>query len=924
MINISTPAWKTKYSQILLKMDQKAFILLIIIFNFYVVGISFRRFLSIDDKFFLFLRLPLISIVSLIIIWVIKRSRESNLKHIYMIIVLIYDFGITYSAIFEARFKNDELFYIRLLYIFMLFSIVQFQVRAEISSRIYFFQFVIKLGSLIVFLIYYDFQFKNEILFDALILIIAMCLIIMNKSFKDFFKENIEKLHYKNSSLTEKFRNIINTINKSLISINTNRFEVMVNLSMINFLKENHTECNERMINLMLVDKPNDFEKVVDPNAMFTDNEKVIIEQMRSKITKEKSLKKFQIFEQKLAIIHKFLNEMSSENTLKHEKFSLFEILSQHRVFEEKEQFVLYGIFRINSKIIEVSWKRTVYKNEEVVFDLILDDITNSREIIFNKADMKFRQLYLAKIAHEFKTPVTSLIESVKKFVNIKNLACNYILNIEEHINDYKFIEGQANYISMLIHDINDYCKEIKDFEYNIDDFCIRDVIQFVAQILFTLINKNTNKKENVKINLHISDNVPEKIRSDEKRLKQLLVNLISNSVKFTNFGHIGITVDYINNNGGYNELTFCVEDTGIGISSEEQTKLFQDHSLLNKDHFYLNKEGSGLGLSICKKIVEKLGNNISCESHSSLTKFNFSIYDNIQVHNVMSQQIHVLETEETKYLNTHYFDNIDINNEELSIAEKSCIKSGNLSLGINKSIEDKPLSISNTSFNVKTVSPNLIFNDRENDKNNVRTDNLSSKLDDVTISINMNKVQVVPDVKNEEMLRAIIGENNTNKIKINFLNFNKSLIKFTFNFMNFSENTNIILIVDDHKYNSKSLKRQLNEIFTKKNLHNHKVIIASDGIEALNLLYYDTLYFMKISIIISDINMNFMNGDNLYKTINLVNFNSFQRYKFVLFSNTNVDTNIDSDKGTKFFIKKPCRKADVEEMLKGLNFFEC
>ncbi len=119
MINISTPTWKTKYSQILLKMDQKAFILLIIIFNFYVVGISLRRFLLLNDKLFLYLRLPLISIVSLIIIGVIKRSKESTLKLIYMIIVFIYDFGITYSAVIEARFENDEFFYIRLLYIFI-------------------------------------------------------------------------------------------------------------------------------------------------------------------------------------------------------------------------------------------------------------------------------------------------------------------------------------------------------------------------------------------------------------------------------------------------------------------------------------------------------------------------------------------------------------------------------------------------------------------------------------------------------------------------------------------------------------------------------------------------------------------------------------------------------------------------------------
>lgn len=172
-------------------------------------------------------------------------------------------------------------------------------------------------------------------------------------------------------------------------------------------------------------------------------------------------------------------------------------------------------------------------------------------------------------------------------------------------------------------------------------------------------------------------------------------------------------------------------------------------------------------------------------------------------------------------------------------------------------------------------------------------------------------------------MLRTIMEEKVMKKTKINFLNFNRSIIKYTYNLINFPENMNIILIVDDHKYNSKSLKRHLNEIFIQKNLHNYKIIIASDGIEALNILYYDTLYFMKILLIISDINMNFMNGDNLFKIMNLVNFNSFQRYKFVLFSNTDINSQKNSISGIKFFIKKPCKKVDVEELLKELNFFK-
>ena len=78
-----------------------------------------------------------------------------------------------------------------------------------------------------------------------------------------------------------------------------------------------------------------------------------------------------------------------------------------------------------------------------------------------------------------------------------------------------------------------------------------------------------------------------------------------------------------------FSELKFTIEDTGVGLSKEDQKGLFQDYSNLNKNYFSMNKDGSGLGLSICKKIVEKLGNNnIQCKSDRHLTQFSFSMFD--------------------------------------------------------------------------------------------------------------------------------------------------------------------------------------------------------------------------------------------------------------------------------------------------------
>jgi signal transduction histidine kinase len=280
-----------------------------------------------------------------------------------------------------------------------------------------------------------------------------------------------------------------------------------------------------------------------------------------------------------------------------------------------------------HEKIVQISWKKSINNTEDRI-DFMLNDITILKEAQFTKAETKYKNIYLAKVAHEFKIPINSLIYSVnelfEKFPQVKESKDEKIKKQVE------FIQSQSNFITILTHDINDYCKDVNDFEINLEPVEIRVVINFAFEIFVCLLTKDQYKKDNVKFNLNISDNVPQFINTDEKRLKQLLINLISNSVKFTNFGHINLNVDYapkINENT-FNELKFCVEDTGIGIKKEDQSKLFQDYSDVNKDFFKMNKEGTGIGLSICKKIIQKLGNNISCESENKITHFKFSVYD--------------------------------------------------------------------------------------------------------------------------------------------------------------------------------------------------------------------------------------------------------------------------------------------------------
>jgi CheY-like chemotaxis protein len=138
--------------------------------------------------------------------------------------------------------------------------------------------------------------------------------------------------------------------------------------------------------------------------------------------------------------------------------------------------------------------------------------------------------------------------------------------------------------------------------------------------------------------------------------------------------------------------------------------------------------------------------------------------------------------------------------------------------------------------------------------------------------------------------------------------------------FLKQTSNIDIILIVDDEKINLKSLKSVLTKFYIDKGHLNTKFISLNDGIDALNLLYFDTLFYMKISMVFSDLNMKFMNGDLLFKVISQINRNALQRVKFVMYTNTEKKIVMENVKGVKYFLKKPCAKIDLDRLYSSIN----
>ena len=231
---------------------------------------------------------------------------------------------------------------------------------------------------------------------------------------------------------------------------------------------------------------------------------------------------------------------------------------------------------------------------------------------------------FLANMSHEIRTPLntitgyTYLLESTdlqpkqKEYADTINLAAKNLLGIINEILDFSKIEARR--ITLELVDL--------DLFGVLDDLC--GMVGFEAQ------------RKGLKLNLKIEPEVPRYIKGDPVRLKQVILNLLANSVKFTHAGSIDILVELLEKNQDRVGLRFSVRDTGIGISAEQKERLFE--AFTQGDASTSRKYGgTGLGLAICKRMVELMGGNISVESEigkGSTFSFrvNFAIAERIPV----------------------------------------------------------------------------------------------------------------------------------------------------------------------------------------------------------------------------------------------------------------------------------------------------
>ncbi|WP_145319108.1 ATP-binding protein [Paenibacillus xylanexedens] len=212
------------------------------------------------------------------------------------------------------------------------------------------------------------------------------------------------------------------------------------------------------------------------------------------------------------------------------------------------------------------------------------------------------KSAFIAGISHDFRTPLNGIL-GMAEMLLLSPLS-------EEQENSVSVIQDAARLLLKLIQDLLDLSKlEAGQMRLELGEVDLQETIHYIVRLLEPQVRKNRNQ-----LSVDFDSGISTLLEGDSTRITQVLINLIQNANKFTSEGTVRIRVALIKDDEISQMIRFEVEDTGIGISEEDQNQLFQPYMQTERGRSS-EYEGTGLGLSICRSLVTLMEGQIGVDS---------------------------------------------------------------------------------------------------------------------------------------------------------------------------------------------------------------------------------------------------------------------------------------------------------------------